>query len=154
MIESLQFMLDGKRIRVLVARVLNIGAIDCCILLPRRWKWVDVRKVSLSKVNMINLVPRDEVAPITGEDRSRFISGHPKWGQHDLIVDDLGFEIKGRQVSPRIGLVSVEDQKGVKRQDMDSAEVEVFIDGILESCRGFVILVHVKNDRFRVWQSV
>jgi hypothetical protein len=40
-------MLDGKRVRVLVAGVLNIGAIDCCILLPRRWKCEDVQKVSL-----------------------------------------------------------------------------------------------------------
>ena len=64
---------------------------------------------------MINLVPRDEVAPITGEDRSRFVSDHIKGGQHDLIVDDLGFEIKGRQVGPRIDWVSVEHQKGVKR---------------------------------------
>jgi hypothetical protein len=37
---------------------------------------------------------------------------------------------------------------------MDSAEVEVFIEGILESCRGFIVLVHIKNDRFRVCQSV
>ena len=108
-------MLDGKRVRVLVAGVLNIGAIDRCILLPRRWKCEDVQKVSLSVVQMINLVPRDEVAPISGEDRSRFVSDHIKWGQHYLIVDDLGFEIEGRQVSPRIDWVSVEHQKGVKR---------------------------------------
>jgi hypothetical protein len=103
---------------------------------------------------MINLVPRDEVAPISCEDCSRFVSDHIKGGQHDLIVDDLGFEIEGCQVSPRIDWVSVEHQKGVKRHDMDSAEVEVFIEGILETSRGFIILVHIKNDRFRIWQSV
>jgi hypothetical protein len=64
---------------------------------------------------MINLVPRDEEAPITGEDRSRFVSDHIKGGQHDLIVDDHGFEIEGRQVSPHIDWVSLEYQKGVKR---------------------------------------
>ena len=37
---------------------------------------------------------------------------------------------------------------------MDPTEVKVFIEGILESCRGFIVLVHIKNDRFRVWERV
>ena len=82
---------------------------------------------------MILLVSRDQVAPISGKDRRDFVSDHIKWRQNDLIVDDLGFEIKGRQVSPRIDWVMVEDQKGVKRYYMNTAEVEIFIEGILEN---------------------
>jgi hypothetical protein len=108
MIESLQLMLDGKRVRVLVAGVLNIGAIDCCILLSKRWKLEDALKVTLRIVQMIHLVPRYEIPTISFEYRVRFMPDHIEWGQHDLVVDYLGFKVKGRQVSPRIAWVSVE----------------------------------------------
>jgi hypothetical protein len=38
MIESLELMLDGKGESVLVTRLFNVRAIDCCVLVPWRWK--------------------------------------------------------------------------------------------------------------------
>ena len=108
-------MLNGKRVGVLVAGILDIGAIDGGVLVPRPRKCVDTLIVALRIVQLIHLVPRDEVPPISGEDRVCFMPDHKEWGQYDLILDYLGFKVEGRQVCPRIGWISVENQKEVKR---------------------------------------